>query len=87
MTTLPPLDGTSTREIAVAIRDLGRNFGPVTALQDVSFDVPAGEVTALLGENGAGKSTLLKILAGLQPPSGGSVVISPPPWLLRGSPW
>ncbi|MEU2989302.1 sugar ABC transporter ATP-binding protein [Streptomyces griseoincarnatus] len=60
---------------AVQVRGLTRNFGPVRALRDVSFDVPAGDITALLGENGAGKSTLLKILAGLQPPSEGSVIV------------
>ncbi|MER6323680.1 sugar ABC transporter ATP-binding protein [Streptomyces coelicoflavus] len=60
---------------AVQVRGLTRNFGPVRALRDVSFDVPAGDITALLGENGAGKSTLLKILAGLQPPSDGSVTV------------
>lgn len=82
MTTLPPLgipDGiqptTGGAEPAIRIRNLSRSFGPVRALEDVSFDVPAGEITALLGENGAGKSTLLKILAGLQPPSGGSVTL------------
>ncbi|MDT0403927.1 sugar ABC transporter ATP-binding protein [Streptomyces edwardsiae] len=60
---------------AVQVRGLTRNFGPVRALRDVSFDVPAGDITALLGENGAGKSTLLKILAGLQPPSEGGVTV------------
>ncbi|GAB2329963.1 sugar ABC transporter ATP-binding protein [Streptomyces griseoincarnatus] len=60
---------------AVQVRGLTRNFGQVRALRDVSFDVPAGDITALLGENGAGKSTLLKILAGLQPPSEGSVIV------------
>ena len=63
----------STASPLVEVRDLTRKFGPVTALDRVSFDIVEGEVTGLVGENGAGKSTLLKILAGLQPPSSGSV--------------
>ncbi|UAJ79345.1 sugar ABC transporter ATP-binding protein [Leifsonia sp. ZF2019] len=70
--TLPTLDAA---EPAIRINGLSRRFGPVTALADVTMEVPEGRVTALLGENGAGKSTLLKILAGLQPPSAGSVTV------------
>jgi D-xylose transport system ATP-binding protein len=54
---------------------IGKRFGAVTALSEVSFDVPAGAVTALLGDNGAGKSTLIKIIAGAQPPSSGRLLL------------
>jgi len=50
-------------------------FPGVKALDDVSFDVRAGSIHALMGENGAGKSTLLKILSGAYTPSGGALVI------------
>lgn len=67
------MNDATTQVPAIRVRNVSRSFGPVRALSDVSFDVAEGELTALLGENGAGKSTLLKILAGLQPPSSGSV--------------
>ncbi len=54
---------------------IAKHFGAVTALEEVSFDVRAGEVTALLGDNGAGKSTLVKIIAGALPPSSGRLVL------------
>jgi L-arabinose transport system ATP-binding protein len=54
-------------------------FPGVKALTDVSFDVRAGSVHALMGENGAGKSTLLKILSGAYRPTSGSVVIDGQP--------
>ena len=50
-------------------------FPGVKALDDVSFDVRAGSIHALMGENGAGKSTLLKILSGAYTPSGGALLI------------
>ena len=50
-------------------------YGPIVALEDVSFQVDAGEVVGLLGPNGAGKSTLMKVLTGYLQPDAGQVLI------------
>jgi sulfate transport system ATP-binding protein len=52
-----------------------KRFGEFTALEDVSIEVPAGSLTALLGPSGSGKSTLLRVIAGLERPDAGRVVI------------
>jgi len=57
------------------IAGVSKHFGAVTALDDVSFEVRAGEVLALLGDNGAGKSTLIKIVSGSLQPSSGRVLL------------
>jgi ABC-2 type transport system ATP-binding protein len=59
----------------IEVRHLTRYYGDFPALRDVSFNVREGEVIGLLGLNGAGKSTTMKVLAGLLPPSDGSVTI------------
>jgi D-xylose transport system ATP-binding protein len=56
------------------LRGITKSFGPVQALSDVDLDVPAGQVTALIGDNGAGKSTLIKTISGIWEPSAGEVV-------------
>jgi ABC-type sugar transport system ATPase subunit len=56
------------------LRGIGKNFGPVQALAGIDLDVPAGQVTALVGDNGAGKSTLIKTIAGIWQPSGGELL-------------
>ncbi|APG87323.1 ribose/galactose/methyl galactoside import ATP-binding protein 2 (plasmid) [Sinorhizobium americanum CCGM7] len=54
-------------------RSITKEFGGTRALSQVSLDLQAGEILALLGENGAGKSTLIKTLAGIYRPDGGEI--------------
>ncbi len=55
------------------LRGIGKNFGPVRALSDIDLEVPAGQVTALVGDNGAGKSTLIKTISGIWQPDHGQI--------------
>ena len=57
----------------IDILDVGKRFGDVVALEDVSMEVSEGSLTALLGPSGSGKSTLLRIIAGLEAPDTGSI--------------
>jgi len=61
-------------EPLLRLRGIGKNFGPVHALTDIDLEVPASQVTALVGDNGAGKSTLIKTIAGIWEPSGGEII-------------
>ncbi|MCH2210081.1 MAG: sugar ABC transporter ATP-binding protein [Fuerstiella sp.] len=61
--------------LLLEVRTVTKRFPGVTALLDVSLKLHRGEVLALIGENGAGKSTLMKILAGVQGPDAGRILI------------
>lgn len=54
---------------------IGKQFGGLTALQGISFNVGKGSITGIIGPNGAGKTTLFNIATGIYPPSAGAVVL------------
>jgi ABC-type sugar transport system ATPase subunit len=58
----------------LTVEHLSKTFAGVPVLRDVSLEVRAGEVHALLGENGSGKSTLIKVLSGYHPPDSGAAI-------------
>lgn len=69
--TEPPARGTTI----VEVQDIGKRYGNIIALSDVSTSVKAGEVTCVLGDNGAGKSTFIKILAGAHQHTDGTLLV------------
>ena len=60
-------------DLALQVKNVVKRYPGVLALDEVSLEVRAGTITALVGENGAGKSTLMNVLSGLQRPESGSV--------------
>ena len=63
-------------EYLLEMKNINKSFPGVNALQEVNFQLKAGEIHALLGENGAGKSTLIKVLGGIYHPESGSIFIN-----------
>jgi sulfate transport system ATP-binding protein len=61
--------------MSIEVRNINKSFGDFVALDDVSVDIPTGQLTALLGPSGGGKSTLLRIIAGLESADSGDIVI------------
>jgi len=59
--------------LILKLRGISKQFGAVTALEDIELEVHEGEVVALVGDNGAGKSTLIKVLAGVHHPTSGTI--------------
>jgi branched-chain amino acid transport system ATP-binding protein len=59
----------------LACRNVGKSFGALAAVNDLSFDVEAGEVLGIGGPNGAGKTTLFEVISGLNPATRGTVLL------------
>src|SRR6476646_4014813 len=64
------------QNVGIVVRNLSKRFGSFHAVDDVSFEVPAGQLVALLGPSGSGKSTILRIIAGLEPADTGDVELT-----------
>lgn len=69
--------GVARRDLPVlSARSISKRFGNVVALENVDFDVHAGEIVALVGDNGAGKSTLTKVISGAVAPDSGTLELN-----------
>ncbi len=60
-------------DAVISLRGVTKSFGSHTVLEDISFDVPKGKITAILGPSGTGKSVLLKNIIGLLRPEAGEI--------------
>src|SRR5216110_324688 len=60
--------------MSIEVRNLNKRFAPTVVCDNLTLDIPAGELVALLGPSGSGKTTLLRIIAGLEVPDAGSVL-------------
>ena len=61
--------------MSIELKNVSKKFGPVTAVQDISFVVNEGELVALLGPSGSGKTTILRLIAGLESPAAGGISV------------
>ena len=80
-----PLTSGAASDVVIRAVDIVKTYGVTRALKGVNFDVRRGKVTVLFGENGAGKSTLMKILAGVEQPTSGQLILDGEPVELKST--
>jgi D-xylose transport system ATP-binding protein len=79
----PPSVGDSTPQPLLRMVGIGKTFGAVRALDNIEFEVYAGEVVGLVGDNGAGKSTLVKIISGVLAADEGQIFVEEKPVVIN----
>jgi ABC-type sugar transport system ATPase subunit len=70
----PELPSQDSQQPLLRLAGIGKSFGPVRALHGIDLDIPAGQVTAIMGDNGAGKTTLIKCISGIWQPDHGEML-------------
>ncbi|KXF78124.1 ABC transporter ATP-binding protein [Paramesorhizobium deserti] len=81
----PVAPSAGTAVAALRAEELGKAYGPIIVQSDITLDIQAGEVHAIIGENGAGKSTLMKLLSGHVAPSAGHLFMEEAPVEFRNA--
>jgi sulfate/thiosulfate transport system ATP-binding protein len=66
---------TTNKQTAVSVENVSKNFGAARVLENINFDVSEGEILVLLGASGSGKTTILRIIAGLETPNSGKIIL------------
>ncbi|HEY0051606.1 MAG TPA: ABC transporter ATP-binding protein [Pyrinomonadaceae bacterium] len=69
------IESKANKIIAVSVRSVSKRFGAATVLEDINFDVDEGETVVLLGASGSGKTTILRVIAGLEKPDSGHIIL------------
>ena len=64
------------QNLILSLKGIGKNYGAVSALENINLDIFSGDVVALCGDNGAGKSSLIKIISGAEEPTSGTLSVN-----------
>lgn len=69
------IDFNENKQVAASVNSVSKKFGETVVLEDINFDVAEGEILVLLGASGSGKTTILRVIAGLETPDSGRIIL------------